>query len=229
VTNSWGNFPVTEFYQLPIELQTNFNKLACGGEFYSCDNAYLITDGTGEGEKATDGQTIYLYEVCSSSEEAVASALEGMESGGGDVTVVTLAPSGSPAGVTTVTNSPTVLSTNDITGESSGSPTELDLSKAISYIATLEYQILVSSNTNISSADLLMEDTPMNRDLVEGMDVWSFSICKEWNTNKPTTTERKRRLRGRRLVISTGGGTSNITSVQDVGEFSHNCVVCCLG
>jgi hypothetical protein len=79
INQEWANLPISEFYQLPMELQMNFNKLACGGEFITCPDPHLVTDGTGDGETATDAQTIYLYEVCRLTEEAVEGAMKASE------------------------------------------------------------------------------------------------------------------------------------------------------
>lgn len=205
-TNQYANLPLSEFYQLPIELQTNFNKLACGGEFISCANAYLVTDGANEGEKPTEVQTIYLYEVCSNTEESIDAAKENLEA----VEGLTLSPATvSPVG------SPTIAPSAETGSGSSGAPSSsLDLTKAITYYTSFRYQISVSRE--ITSEDVLDTSHQLNMDLVSGMNVWSTGVCAEWNNG--TGSERRLRGSGRKLLVSTEVESSIVTNVTDVSE-----------
>jgi hypothetical protein len=193
----------------------NFNKLACGGEFISCAQAYLVTDGTGDGETPTDLQTIYLYEVCTNTEESIDEAKVTLEKNEGlTLAPVTVSPVGSPS------ISPSVVPSTVATSEM----TTVDLSKAVLYNTTFRYQILVSEGM---TAQVLMDPMhQMNMDLVEGMDEWSAATCKEWNDNQ---TAAKKALRGggggggggeraRVLLVSTEPDSSIITNVTDAGE-----------
>lgn len=237
-TNSWANLPVSEFYQLPIDLQMNFNQLACGGEFISCQNAYIIADGTGEGETATDQQTIYLYDVCSSTDEKVEDAKAALEatvtaspqeasptsspsssvSAGGSGTG---SPVASPEGVQPTT-SPS--SGGSVGGGGSGSPTqEVDLSNATTYYATLYYRILVSST--LTAEEVLDPTQQMNMDLVWTMNEWAAETCRNWNQNE--NIEGTRSLRGgvSNIVHGSGRGlrvstapNSEIKNVTSVGK-----------
>eukprot|EP00804_Cyclotella_cryptica_P026678 CCRYP_007916-RA/>CCRYP_007916-RA protein AED:0.02 eAED:0.02 QI:972/1/1/1/0.66/0.5/4/1688/926 len=228
-TNSWANLPVSEFYQLPIDLQMNFNQLACGGEFISCQNAYIIADGTAEGETPTDQQTIYLYDVCSSTDEKVEDAKSVLEASvtaspvasPEDVpTTASESPVGSPGGVVP-TSSPS--SVGNVGGIGSGSPTlEVDVSNATTYYSTLYYRILVPSAL---TAEAVLDNThQMNVDLVWTMNRWSADTSKNWNEKQ--NAEGRRFLRGggnnlvygseRGLLITTAQTSSEITNVTSV-------------
>ena len=202
-TSSWANLPVTDFNQLPLELQMNFNKLACGGEFISCPNAYLVADGAGKGESPTDQQTIYLYEVCSSSEEAVNDAKAALEVQG------TASPVASPG-----SGEPTAPPvSNESQSESPSS--NVDLSNALAYYSTFRYQILMSSL--LKADDVIKPDHQMNMDLVIGMNSWSEDTCQKWNGGTRLLRGGQRSIR--RLFVSTGQESSIVTNVTNVGEF----------
>ena len=208
-TNEYGNLPVSEFFQLPIELQMNFNTLACGGAFVSCPNAYLVTDGAGSGETPTDQQTIYLYEVCSNTEESIDDAKAAVEEAEKLTnSPVTDSPVKSPAAAPSI--SPTV---DSLTAVPSVSPTVDILSNTVEYYSEFQYQIQVSEGLTASA---VMKPThQMNIDLVTGMNDWSAETCEEWNN----MTVSRRRLRGRRLLaVTTELNPSIITNVTDVGE-----------
>jgi hypothetical protein len=218
-SNEYANLPVSEFYQLPIELQTNFNKLACGGEFISCAEAYLVTDGAGDGEIPTDQQTIYLYEVCTNTEKSIDDAKATLDKNEG----LTLAPvTAAPVG------SPTISPSSASSALSTSATTAVDLSKAVTYNTTFQYQILVSKGM---TAQAVMDPMhQMNMDLVKGMNEWSAVTCEEWNTNQ---TSARRRLRGRGgversrvLFVSTEPESSIITNVTDAGEILF--LLCCV-
>lgn len=203
-TNEYANLPVSEFYQLPIELQMNFNKLSCGGDFTICQEAYLITDGAGKGENPTDQQTIYLYELCSNTEETIDIAKKNVE----EREELTVSP---------VTNSPV----GNPSASPSGIPTTtttLDMSNAVTYYTSFKYQILVDKGL---TAEAVMDPRhQMNMDLVTGMNEWSLVTCEGWN--RETRSERRLRGRTRGLLITTKPTSSNITNVTDVGEYiSH--------
>lgn len=195
-TNEYGNLPVSEFFQLPIELQMNFNTLACGGAFVSCPNAYLVADGAGSGDSPTDQQTIYLYEVCSNTEDSIDVAKAAVE----EAEKLTNSP---------ITSSPV----KSPTAAPSGSPTVDSLSNTVAYYSKFQYQIQVSEGLTASA--VMTPTHQMNIDLVTGMNDWSAGTCEEWNN----MTVSRRRLRGRRLLaVTTELNPSNITNVTDVGE-----------
>ena len=72
--DEWGYFPVSEFEQLPANLRGEFYTHACGGPSIICENAFLYTDGTGEGEIPDPQQEVYLYHVCIGVEQAIEDA-----------------------------------------------------------------------------------------------------------------------------------------------------------
>jgi hypothetical protein len=201
-TSSWANLPVTDFNQLPLELQMNFNKLACGGEFISCPNAYLVADGA-KGESPTDQQTIYLYEVCSSSEEAVNDAKAALEVQG------TASPVASPG-----SGEPTAPPVSN-KSQSESPSSNVDLSNALAYYSTFRYQILMSSL--LKADDVIKPDHQMNMDLVIGMNSWSEDTCQKWNGGTRLLRGGQRSIR--RLFVSTGQESSIVTNVTNVGEF----------
>ena len=205
-TNEYENLPVSEFYQLPIELQMNFNKLSCGGDFTICQEAYLITDGAGKGEDPTDQQTIYLYEVCSNTEKTIDVAKKNAEERE-ELTVspITSSPVGSPS------TSPSGVPTT----------TTIDLSKAVMYYTTFQYQILVDKGITAEAAMNPMHQ--MNMDLVTGMNEWSLATCEGWNNE--TRSERRLRGRNRGLFVTTEPETSDITNVTDVGKSLRHVIV----
>ena len=87
-TNTYGNFPTTDFNSFPEQIRQEFNKFACGGINFICDEAYLYTDGTAPGDPVPDPQQeVYLYQVC-----------EGVESTIEDTVPRTLTPTNSPTG-----------------------------------------------------------------------------------------------------------------------------------
>jgi hypothetical protein len=203
-SNEYINLPVAEFYQLPIELQMNFNKLACGGEFISCQNAYLITDGAGDGESPTDIQTIYLYEVCSNTEGAIDDAKIAAE----EAEKLTVSPVADDP-IASPSLQPSVGADGDV-------PTinPLDLSDAITYFISFKYQILVSNGLDAGS--VMDPKNQMNMDLVAGMNEWSVQTCEEWKTQ---TSSKRGLIRGRRrLLVTTKPSSSDITNVTDIGE-----------
>jgi len=166
VDGEWGFFPVTDFYTFPKDIQDNFWKLACGGSGGSlniCDNAYLYAEGSGEGEVPTDFQTVYLFQVCKGTENAIDDAKPQPTTG------PTPAPSSFP--VTGTTPWPTYIPTFGTTSAESTVPTA---SSAPTYsgqvTAQLKYQITVDSN--ITSESLQDAASSLRTDLQVATWVW---------------------------------------------------------
>jgi len=75
-TNTYGNFPTTDFNSFPEQIRQEFNKHACGGENFICEQAYLYTEGTAPNDPLPDPQTeVYLYQVCEGVESAIEETL----------------------------------------------------------------------------------------------------------------------------------------------------------
>ena len=77
IDGNWGYYPVTDFNSFPRNIQDNFWSLACGGSggaLIVCNEAYLETSGSADGETPTDRQTDYLYRVCTDTENAIESS-----------------------------------------------------------------------------------------------------------------------------------------------------------
>lgn len=75
-TDTFGNFPTTDFNSFPEQIRQEFNKFACGGVNFICDEAYLYTDGTAIGDPVPDPQQeVYLYQVCEGVESAIEETL----------------------------------------------------------------------------------------------------------------------------------------------------------
>lgn len=75
-TDTYGNFPTTDFNSFPEQIRQEFNKFACGGVNFICDEAYLYTDGTAPDDPVPDPQQeVYLYQVCEGVESAIEETL----------------------------------------------------------------------------------------------------------------------------------------------------------
>lgn len=75
-TDTYGNFPTTDFNSFPEQIRQEFNKFACGGVNFICDEAYLYTDGTAPDDPLPDPQQeVYLYQVCEGVESAIEETL----------------------------------------------------------------------------------------------------------------------------------------------------------
>jgi len=71
-TDEWGQFPVTNFNDLPSSIREEFYTHACGGAYTICAEAYLYTEGTGDGDSTpSPQQEVYLYQVCTGVEDAI--------------------------------------------------------------------------------------------------------------------------------------------------------------
>lgn len=212
-SGAWENLPVSEFSQLPIGLQMNFNKLACGGPFISCSEAYLYTDGSGNGESPNDQEIVYLYDVCSGTEEATDVALAEQNATGAPTAKPTegeVVPSASPVVVTTLP-------------------------------MRLSYQMTVAES--VTAVLLMDPNNGMRDDLIAGMSTWMDGTVEGMNDNSGggdggggTAAPQarggdlfgKRMLRGgsgssefdgvrRRLLVGVAESTVTISNVTDVG------------
>jgi len=75
-TNTYGNVPTKDFNTLPEAVRQEFNKFACGGANFICDEAYLYTDGTAPDDPVpAPQQEVYLYQVCEGVESAIEETL----------------------------------------------------------------------------------------------------------------------------------------------------------
>ena len=72
-TDEWGQFPVTNFNDLPSSIREEFYTHACGGAYTICAEAYLYTEGTdGDGNTTpSPQQEVYLYQVCTGVEDVI--------------------------------------------------------------------------------------------------------------------------------------------------------------
>ena len=88
-TDTYGNFPTTDFNSFPEQIRQEFNKYACGGENFICDEAYLYTTGTAPDDPLPDPQQeVYLYQVCEGVESAIEDTLPKTEKPTGSPTTV---------------------------------------------------------------------------------------------------------------------------------------------
>lgn len=69
-SDEWGMFPIVEFEELPSSIKGVFYKIACGGEYTICEEAYLYTDGIQDDTNPQD--VVYLFELCNGVEDAIA-------------------------------------------------------------------------------------------------------------------------------------------------------------
>ena len=72
-TDEWGQFPVTNFNDLPSSVREEFYTHACGGAYTICAEAYLYTEGTDGDSDMTPSpqQEVYLYQVCTGVEDVI--------------------------------------------------------------------------------------------------------------------------------------------------------------
>jgi len=187
VEGDWGYFPVSQFEQFPGPIKDQFYIHACGGAFVTCDEAYLYTAGTGEGEAANAQQTIYLFQVCVGVEKAIKKARP----------KVTPPPTSSP-----VTSPPTTSPSTAPT------PGQVVTAKPVETFTgdlplQLTYQAVVSSD--ISTEELQVTDNKERNQLLGAMNSWIFTTTGEYSQMDSTTPlfrqRRMRQARGRRELV----------------------------
>ena len=207
-SDEWGYFPVKEFDQLPADIRGEFYTHACGGPFVICENAFLYTDGTAEGEVPGPQQEVYLYQVCIGVEAAIEDAMP--------EEATTPPPTPGPTGVVlppTAVEEPVEEET--YTGE---------------VTMQLTYHAVVSPD--VTTEDLQSPDDPTRQDLLNAMTSWSFMTGNDYYKDAVGETPEKKRRRDRRgrRVLQSGSvrpvplvGNVNeqeLMKIVDVGEWT---------
>eukprot|EP00581_Thalassiosira_minuscula_P011605 CAMPEP_0183715174 /NCGR_PEP_ID=MMETSP0737-20130205/9512_1 /TAXON_ID=385413 /ORGANISM="Thalassiosira miniscula, Strain CCMP1093" /LENGTH=1373 /DNA_ID=CAMNT_0025944259 /DNA_START=219 /DNA_END=4340 /DNA_ORIENTATION=+ len=173
----WGMFPVTQFEQLPTLVKQEFYTHACGGPYIICTEAYLYTDGSGNGENPNPQQTVYLFEVCLGIEEAIDESTP------------------KPAPTPPVTPSPTTPDTPGPTTSQpiasaqsfpSYNPTPSPIDGIYNGIESLEltYHALVTGD--MSTAEMQSLNSLHRQQLLGAMTSWSFRTSREYDTREIT-------------------------------------------
>lgn len=210
-SDEWGMFPVVEFEELPSSIKGVFYKIACGGEYTICEEAYLYTDGIQDDTNPQD--VVYLFELCNGVEDAIAE-----EKGDDNVADATNTPTQTP----TVEASLTEVTPTAVPGftVSTSTPTIASISEEI---LVLTYRAVV---TNTITSSILNDPTSTYRSqLLGAMSTWTMQTTSKVN-NGAVERKRKREQQSRKngsrellvyskLSVETPDGTS-LMDVVDV-------------
>ena len=205
-TDEWGMFPVVEFEELPSSIKGVFYKIACGGEYTICEEAYLYTDGIQDDTNPQD--VVYLFELCNGVEDAIAE-----EKGDDNVATTTNGPTQTPtaeASLTTV--EPTSVPGFTI---STSTPTIASISEEI---LVLTYRAVVTDT--ITSSNLNDPTSAYRSQLLGAMSTWTMKTTSKVN-NGSVERKRKREQQSRNnsrelLVYSKPLVETDGTSLMDV-------------
>lgn len=184
VSGNWGFHPVTDFFTLPKDMQDNFWQLACGGSgdnLNICNEAFLYSAGSMEGEVPSDQQTVYLYQVCTRTETAIEDARPKQTS----------TPSQAPISTSTYPSTSIITSypPNTISPSSSASEA-LTITEPLNL--SLKYQIHVGPN--VTSGQMQNPGSSMRSDLAVALRTWMTGMLRyEYNAKD----RKSRGLRGR--------------------------------
>jgi hypothetical protein len=204
-SNTWGNFPTTDFNLLPEQVRQEFNKLACGGGNIFCSEAFLYTNGTKPNDPVPPPQQeVYLYQVCVGVENAIEETLPKTEK-----------PTSSPTPPVTVVGSSEVPSST---------PTIANSSPVVKETVLLNYQITVPpyitegafQNGDNSESEELKEA------LLEAVQMWVQNVASDLSREggKKKKQQKKMKQRGRVLAVTIDPNAVQFTNVTTGGESS---------
>lgn len=242
VSKKWGMLPVVEFEDLPSSIKGAFYKIACGGEYTICEEAYLYTNGIEDDTNPQD--VVYLFELCKGIEDAIKE--EASDDDDGDLATTTKptkkptrAPTtAAPAGrtdeprteepttgpgfvVTTTTSKPTMGATFVVGPSTNYNGTTFEEEKLV-----LTYRAVVSDT--ITSLNLNNMAYVYRSQLLGAMSTWTMMTASEVNNGavgrkRVSEQERNGWGRSRGLLVYSQPSIEETGGASLMDVFDVNC------
>jgi len=180
--SEWGQFPVSDFNDLPLDIRNEFYIHACGGANVYCQNAFLYSEGTGPGVSGglDKQQEVYLFQLCKGIEKAIKDEVTPDP----PVPVTPTPPTsvistGTPTVKPTFPGSPTYNPTPEPPPTLSPTPTLAPVPATFSGPLSLQltYQATVSSS--MSTQEMQLSNSTTRQALLGTMNRWSAATAKE--------------------------------------------------